>query len=68
MWYVYDSGRREWIGFGLYQSYQNRGGGVLDVYLCLGCGGVGGEWVGGLDHGLERWCYVCVSCGSGFSV
>ena len=21
-------------------------GGVLDVCLCLGCGGVGGEWVG----------------------
>ena len=36
-------------------------GGVLDVCLCLGCGGVGGvgdgggEWVGGLDHGLEGW-------------
>ena len=31
-------------------------GGVLDVCLCLGCGGVGGvgrECVGGLDHGLE---------------
>ena len=25
--------------------------GVLDV--CLGC--VGGEWVGGLDQGLEGW-------------
>ena len=29
--------------------------------VCLGCGGVGGEWVGGLDQGLEGWCYVCVS-------
>ena len=31
--------------------------GVLDVCLCLGCGGVGvgGEWVGGLDQGLEGW-------------
>ena len=28
-------------------------GGVLDV--CFGCGGVGGEWVGGLDQGRERW-------------
>ena len=31
-------------------------GGVLDVCLCLGCGAVGGvgsEWVGGLDQGLE---------------
>ena len=26
---------------------------VLDV--CFGCGGVGGEWVGGLDQGLEWW-------------
>ena len=28
-------------------------GGVLDVCLCLGCGGVCGEWVRGLDQGLE---------------
>ena len=27
-----------------------------------------GECVGGLDQGLEVWCYVCVSCESGFSV
>ena len=26
-------------------------GGVLDMCLCFGCGGVGGECVGG----LERW-------------
>ena len=38
----------ERIGFGLYQSC----GGVLDV--CLGCGGVGGEWVG-LGTGLTEW-------------
>ena len=30
-------------------------GGVLDMCLCLGCGGVRGEWVWGLDHGLEGW-------------
>ena len=30
-------------------------GGVLAVCLCFGCGGVGGEWVGGLDQGRERW-------------
>ena len=47
----------ERIGFGLYQSYGNRG--VLDMCLC--CGGVGGEWEGGLDQDLEGWCYVCVS-------
>ena len=39
---------------------------MLDVCLCFGCGGVGGEWVGGLDQDLEGWCYVCVS--SEFSV
>ena len=42
-------------------------GGVLDVCLCLGYGGVGGvavEWVGGLDHGMKGWRYVCVSCKS----
>ena len=30
--------------------------GVLDVCLCLDCGGVGGiggEWVGGSDQGME---------------
>ena len=29
-------------------------GGVLDVCLCLGCGGVGGEWVGAWTS-LEGW-------------
>ena len=28
-------------------------GGALDVCLCLGCGGVGGECVGGFGDGLE---------------
>ena len=27
--------------------------GVLDMCLCFGCGG--GEWVGDLDKGRERW-------------
>ena len=30
-------------------------GGVLDVFLCLGCGsvdGVGETWLGGLEQGL----------------
>ena len=40
------------------------------VFGCGGVGGVGGEWVGGLDKGRERCggCYVCVRCESGFSV
>ena len=41
------------VGFGLYQSCENRR--VLDVCLCLGCGGVGfvgEEWVG-------VWTRVC---------
>ena len=32
-------------------------GGVLDVRLCLGCGGVGGvcgDWIGSLEQGLEQ--------------
>ena len=45
---------------------------LYDLCLCLGCGGVGGvgrEWVGCLDLGLEwGWCYVCVSCVFGLSV
>ena len=28
---------------------------MLDVCMCFGCGGIGGEWVGGLDQGRERW-------------
>ena len=43
--------------------------GVLDVCLCFsynGVCGVGGE-LGTGSRGV-RWCYVCVSCESGFSV
>ena len=29
--------------------------GVLDMCLRFGCGGVGGEWVGSLNQGRERW-------------
>ena len=47
-------------------------GGVLGVCLCLGCsgvGGIGGEWVGDLTWVWRvGWCYVCVSCESGFFV
>ena len=43
-------------------------GGVLDVCVRLGCGGVsdvGEEWVGDWTR-VSRvgWCYVCVSCES----
>ena len=47
--YVFGSGgeRGEWMrGLGLGFTNPVRTGGVLDVCLCLGCGGVGGEWVG----------------------
>ena len=37
---------------------ENRG--VLNVYLCLGCGGV--EWVWGLEQGLEEWGGVMCVC------
>ena len=43
-------------------------GGVYDMCLCLGCGGVSGECVRDFDQGLEVWCYVCVSSKSGFFV
>ena len=42
----------EWMrGLGLAITNPVGTGGVLDVCLV----GVGGEWVGGLDHGLEGW-------------
>ena len=49
------------IGFELYQSCGRRGsdGGVsVGLRWC-------GEWVGGLDQGLEGWGGVCMSCESG---
>ena len=59
----------ERIGFGLNPVGT---GGVLDVCLCFGCcgvGGVSGEWVGAWTRVWRGgWCYVCVSCESGFSV
>ena len=59
----------ERIGFG-FTNFVGTGG-VLDVYLCLGCSSmcdVGEECVGGLDQGLKEGCYVSVSCESGFSM
>ena len=40
-------------------------GGVLDMCLCFGCGGVGGEWAW---IGAVGWCYACVRCESRFSM
>ena len=46
----------EIIEFGLYQSCGDRGSvGHGFVFWLRWCGGVGGEWVGGLDQGRERW-------------
>ena len=55
--YVFGSGRCGWMRE-LCLGFTNPvgTGGVLDMCLCFGCGGVGGEWVGGfLDQGRERW-------------
>ena len=47
----------EWMrGLGLGFTNSVGTGEVLDVCLCFDCScvsGVGGEWVGGLDQGLE---------------
>ena len=59
--YVFGSARRGWrewrvderIGFRLTNPVVT--GGVLYACLGFGCGGVGGEWVGGLDQGLKEW-------------
>ena len=63
---MFGSGRRGWRGgewmrgLGLGFSNPVGIGGVLEVCLCLFCGGVGGECVGGLDQGLEGWCGLSV--------
>ena len=55
--YAFGSGRMggeegEWMrGLGLCFTNPVETGGVLDVFLCFGCGGVCGEWVGGLEQG-----------------
>ena len=50
--------RGEWMrGLGLGFTNPVGTGVVLDVCLCFGGGGVGGEWVWGFDQGLE-WCCV----------
>ena len=55
------------LGFGFSNPVGTSG--VLDICLCLVCcgvGGVGGEWVGCLEQGLEEWGGVMsVNCESG---
>ena len=57
LWRIWRAG--EWKrGLGLGFTNPLREGVVLDVCLCFGydgVGGVGGEWVGSLDQGLEGW-------------
>ena len=51
----------ESIGFGLYESCGNRGSvGHVSVIGCGSVGGVGGEWVGDVDQGLEGWVVLCL--------
>ena len=63
----------EWgIGFSLGFTNPVGTGGVWDMCLCLGCGGVvvlGGvvEWPGP-GFGRVGWSYVCVCCESGLCV
>ena len=67
-------GRRGWrgglvderIGFELYQSCGNRGSvGCVSVFGLRWCGLEVGSCLGPGSGGLA-WCYVCVSCESGF--
>ena len=61
--YVFGSGRCEWmreLGLGFTNPLGT--GGVLDMCLCFGCGGVGRGLGQGL--GVVGWCYVCVSLDS----
>ena len=61
----------EMIGFGLYQSCGNRGSVErLSVFRLRWCGWCRWEVGRGLGprSGGVGWCYVCVSCESGFSV
>ena len=46
----------EWMrGLDLGFTNSVRIGGIFYLCLCLGCVGVGGEWVGCFDQGLEVW-------------
>ena len=53
----------EWVtGLGL--GFTNSGGTrrKWDMYLCFGCGGVGGKQIGGLCQGLVGWGGVMSVC------
>ena len=54
---MYVFGLGQWVtGLGFPMGFTNSGGtwGKWDMCLCFDCGGVGGEWVGGLGQGLGR--------------
>ena len=61
---MWEGGIGEWmreLGLGFINPVGT--GGVLDMCLCYGCGGVGvgcigGEWVRSLDQDRERWAGV----------
>ena len=56
------------IGFGLYQAFWNRGSvGRVSVFGLRLCRWGVGRGLGPGSGGIV-WCYVCVSCESGFSV
>ena len=58
----------ERIGFGVYQSCENRGGvGRVSVFGLQWCRWRVGRGLGPGSGGVG-WCYVCVSCESGFCV
>ena len=49
----------EWIRLLGFTNPVGRGG-VLDLCMGLGCGGGCGEYVGGLDQGLQGWVVLCL--------
>ena len=66
-WGGVDGKGGEWIrGLGLNFTNPVATGGVLDVFQCFGCGGVGGEWVGCLNQSgfsvLMAGPGICVLC------
>ena len=57
--YVFGVGGEGMKGLGLGFTKPVGTGGVLDVWLCFGCGGVGGDWVLGLGPGCGVVLFLC---------